>query len=106
MAAVVPPAAPVLPVAPELLSIEQAIVWIGFSIDAQRDTIVDELGDDLEGIGNMTIKEMTELSESYAKRTQTDGRIIFGLQRRKGFVPLYIGTKILRGPMNHLRSTA
>jgi len=88
----VPPAAAVPPVQQAggnpaaqgaFTDMEQAVSWIGFNTNIQRNAIVAELGDDLVDIGNMTIKEMGELADSYAKRTVNDGRFIFGLQRTK-----------------------
>jgi hypothetical protein len=46
-------------------------------------TMMGELGDDLTEIGNLKEKEISELSDSYAKRTVAAGKMVFGLQRIK-----------------------
>ena len=76
-----------------LLPMDQVIHWIGFTQDAQRQPIVAELGDELLDICNMTAKEMSDLADSYTKRTVADGRIHFGLQRTRRLKSLILWVK-------------
>jgi hypothetical protein len=65
-----------------LTPMEQAITWIGFTPN-QRGAIINEIGDTFNEVESLTSKDISDLAESYAKRTVADGRINFGLQRIK-----------------------
>lgn len=65
-----------------LAPIGQAVTWIGFDDDNQLVEIVANIGTMIE-VASLTEKDISDLSDSYAKRSQQNGRIIFGLQRTK-----------------------
>jgi len=60
----------------------QALIWIGFDIVANRQALRSEIAE-IKDMVDLTEKDITELQESYAKRTQNAGRMYFGLQRTK-----------------------
>ena len=66
-----------------LTEVEQVLTWIGFPTAAQMATMQGELGDDLKEIGNLKEKEISELSDSFAKKTVAAEKMVFGLQRIK-----------------------
>ena len=63
--------------------IQQVLTWIGFPTAEQMAKMQGELGDELVEIGSLKEKDISELADSYAKRTINAGRITFGLQRIK-----------------------
>jgi hypothetical protein len=67
---------------PQVSPMEQAVAWIGFT-DNQINSIISDIGNNFSDIEGLTAKDISELADSYAKRTVGDGRIIFGLQRTK-----------------------
>ena len=66
-----------------LTPLGQAVTWIGFMNPVQLIEVTGNLGDDLIDVANLTEKDISDLAEGFAKRSQADGRIIFGLQRTK-----------------------
>ena len=61
---------------------EQTLTWIGFNAIANKDALqidIYQFKDMLE----LTEKDILDLEYSYSKRTATDGRLIFGLQKTK-----------------------
>jgi hypothetical protein len=66
-----------------LTDVEQVLTWIGFPTAAQMAAMMGELGDELVEIGSLKEKDISELADSYAKRTKAAGRMAFGLQRIK-----------------------
>jgi hypothetical protein len=65
-----------------LTPMERAITWMGFTQN-QRGPIISDIGSTFTEVESLTSKDISELAESYSKRTVNDGRIIFGLQRTK-----------------------
>lgn len=63
-------------------TMDVTLTWIGFNLDVNRQAIRTDIAE-LEDMLDITEKDISDLSESYAKRTVNDGRIIFGLQRTK-----------------------
>lgn len=66
----------------QLPDLEQALHWIGFTIQAQRINLAQEFGD-LQTLGRTSSKELRDLKSEYAARTVANGRIYFGLARAK-----------------------
>ena len=62
--------------------LEQALIWIGFTTQANRTSLLGDFAD-LEEFAELNEKDIGNLAESYVKRTVADGRFIFGLQRTK-----------------------
>ena len=61
----------------------QVLIWIGFDdVVANRQALCSEIAE-IKDMVDLTEKDITELQESYAKRTQNAGRMYFGLQRTK-----------------------
>ena len=60
----------------------QVLIWIGFDVVANRQALRSEIAE-IKDMVDLTEKDITELQESYAKRTQNTGRMYFGLQRTK-----------------------
>ena len=64
--------------------VDQALAWIGFGVDNDRNSIREEGGfdafDDFVGITENDIRDM---ASSFAKRTVAQGRINFGMRRIK-----------------------
>jgi len=57
-------------------------IWIGFDVVANRQALCSEIAE-IKDMVDLTEKDITELQELYAKRTQNAGRMYFGLQRTK-----------------------
>ena len=65
-----------------LAEVHQALQWIGFGIQAHRDSICEEAGfESLEDFVGLSEKDIREMADGYKKRTQAQGRIHFGLRR-------------------------
>ena len=60
----------------------QVLIWIGFDVVANRQAFRSEIAE-IKDMEDFTEKDITELQESYAKRTQNAGQMYFGLQRTK-----------------------
>ena len=60
----------------------QVLIWIGFDVVANRQALRSEIAE-IKDMVDLTEKDITELQESYAKRTQNAGQMYFGLQRTK-----------------------
>ena len=58
---------------------EQTLTWIGFNTTASRDALHIDI-DQFEDMLELTEKDISDLENSYSKRTAADGRLIFGLQ--------------------------
>ena len=62
----------------------QALVWIGFGDQGNRDTTCEEAGFlSLEDFGGLTEKDIRDMAEEFSKRTVAQGRISFGLRHIK-----------------------
>jgi len=59
--------------------INHVLIWIGFDVVANRQALCSEIAE-IKDMVDLTEKDITELQESYAKRTQNAGRMYFGLQ--------------------------
>ena len=57
--------------------------WIGFTVDASRASIIDDAFNSYADIRSLKEKDISELSESFSRRTQANGRIDFGIWRTK-----------------------
>ena len=66
----------------ERVDILRILSWIGFTAD-QCGRLIDELGTDLRDIGNLNHKDITELAESFQRRTVAMGKFLFGLLRTR-----------------------
>lgn len=77
---IVPPAPP--PVMDTILT------WIGFDIAVTRERIQAEGFESFEDLKPMKEKDISDLSESYGRRTIADGRVIFGLRRIRYLIGL------------------
>ena len=60
----------------------QVLIWIGFDVVANRQALRSEIAE-IKDMVDLSEKDITELQELYAKRTQNAGRMYFGLQRTK-----------------------
>jgi len=61
----------------------QVLIWIGFDDNvANRQALCSEIAE-IKNMVDLTEKDITELQESYTKRTQNAGQMYFGLQRTK-----------------------
>jgi len=54
----------------------QVLIWIGFNVVANRQALCSEIAE-IKDMVDLTEKDITELQESYAKRTQNAGRMYF-----------------------------
>ena len=61
---------------------EQTLTWIGFNTTASRDALQIDI-EQFEDMLELTKKDISDLEYSYSKRTATDGRMIFVLQKTK-----------------------
>ena len=68
---------------PEIDQIREILNWIGFAVDAQRTSIINDAFSVYADIQSLTEKDITELSESFGRRTAANGRIDFGIRRTK-----------------------
>ena len=67
-----------------LAELHQALVWIGFGDQGNRDTICQEAGLlSFEDFIGLTEKDIRDMAEEFSKRTVAQGRISFGLRRIK-----------------------
>ena len=66
------------PVVPEL---DLALQWIGFDNVATRNRLREEGFVSFDDLRTMKEKDIRDLAESYGRRTQGDGRFIFGVRR-------------------------
>jgi hypothetical protein len=63
--------------------IDLALQWIGFDNVATRDRLRDEGFSTFDDLKSMKEKDIWDLAESYGRRTQGDGRFIFGIRRTR-----------------------
>ena len=67
-----------------LAELNQALVWIGFGDQGNRDTICQEAGLlSFEDFVGLTEKDIRDMAEEFSKRTVAQGRISFGLRHIK-----------------------
>ena len=67
-----------------LAELNQALVWIGFGGQGNRDTICQEAGLlSFEDFVGLTEKDIRDMAEEFSMRTVPQGRISFGLRRIK-----------------------
>ena len=62
--------------------LQQALEWIGFDNQNQRDMLEAELTD-LPSMGRLTHKDIRDLRDGFASQMQNEGRFYFGLYRTK-----------------------
>ena len=67
----------------EIDQIRQMLTWIGFDNQGNQTSIIDDAFSTFADIQNLTEKDVTELSESFARRTSQNDRINFGIRRTK-----------------------
>ena len=65
-----------------LTQFQEALQWIGFDRQNQRDSLEAEIGN-LDAFVEFTNKDIRDLRDSYAGRTIAGGRIHFGMQHTK-----------------------
>ena len=70
-------------VVPEIDQIGQMLTWIGFNNQGNRNSIINNAFSTFADIQDLTEKDITELSESFARRTAQNDRINFGIRRTK-----------------------
>ena len=87
MAAVVP-AVVAVPAVPEIDQLNQCLEWIGFPVENERLSIMQDAFTTYADIQEMKEKDVTELSASFSRRTNANGRIAFGIRRTKKLMHL------------------
>ena len=60
----------------------QVLIWIGFNVAANPQALCSEIAE-IKDMTDLTEKDITELQELYAKRTQNAGRMYFRLHCTK-----------------------
>ena len=80
MAAVVPPAALVMPIVPEIIQICQIMTWTGFDNKLQRESIINDAFMSYNNIQTLTVKDILGLSDAIRSRTANNKRINYGIQ--------------------------
>ena len=68
---------------PEIDQIGDILTWIGFENQGNRTSIIDDDFSTYADIQTLTEKYITELSESFSRRTVQNDRINFGIRRTK-----------------------
>ena len=68
---------------PEIDQLREILGWIGFVDNADRESIIKGAFEAYSDIQSLNEKDITEMSESYSKRTTTAGKIDFGIRRTK-----------------------
>ena len=63
--------------------IRQILTWIGFTIQAERNAIVDDAMASYDDLLCLNTKDVTALSADFARRTLANGKIVFGSRRTK-----------------------
>ena len=67
-----------------LAELNQALIWIGFGDQGNRDTICKEAGFlSFEDFVGLTEKDIRDMAEEFSKRTVAQGRISFGRRHIK-----------------------
>ena len=69
--------------APEINQLREILTWIGFTDNANRTNIIRGAFETYSDIQSLNEKDITEMSESYSKRTAAAGKIDFGIRRTK-----------------------
>lgn len=67
--------------------LDQVLEWIGFNTQAQRNSLIGELGG-LSEFKDLSYKDIRSLAKSYAEMTVAEGRIRFGMTRTKRLMAL------------------
>jgi hypothetical protein len=67
--------------AAEILAIDAILLYCGFTIDAHRISIAEDGLESFADMLTLTEKDISSLAKGFAERTQTQGKIIFGLRR-------------------------
>ena len=83
MAAVAPPAVIVVPIVPEIDQIREILTWIGFQQAIERENIINDAFRSYDDIQALTVKDISDLNDTFGRRTATNGRINFGIRRTK-----------------------
>ena len=68
---------------PEIDQIGDILEWIGFENQGNRTSIIADAFSTYSDIQTLTDKDITELSESFSRRTANNDRINFGIRRTK-----------------------
>ena len=83
MAAIAPPAVIVVPIVPEIDQIREILTWIGFQQAIERENIINDAFRSYDDIQALTVKDISDLNDTFGRRTATNGRINFGIRRTK-----------------------
>ena len=86
--ATVVPAVVAVPVVPEIDQLNQCLEWIRFPVENERLSIMQDAFTTYADIQEMKEKDVTELSASFSRRTNANGRIAFGIRRTKKLMHL------------------
>ena len=76
-------AVPAMVAVPEIDQIREILTWIGFTDENHRNAITDDAFTTFDDILSLKEKEITALSEAFARRLATNGKINFGIRRTK-----------------------
>ena len=63
--------------------IRQILTWIGFTIKAEKNTIVDDAMASYDDLLCLNTKDVTALSADFSQRSVANGKIVFGSCRTK-----------------------
>ena len=66
----------------------QVLTWIGFNTPNIRNRIMDDAFNMLRDLSTCKEADIRDLASGFAKRTQNEGRIIFGLRRTKRLIAM------------------
>ncbi len=61
----------------------KCIHWIGFRVDAARNALVNDAFGTFADIRMLSSSDVSDMASEYARRTNVDGRILFGMRRTK-----------------------
>ena len=67
----------------EANSLRQILHWIGFRIEAQRTSLVEDCFGSFRDLKALTENDVASMASDYAGRTQNNGRMYFGTRRTK-----------------------
>ena len=72
-------------------TIEQCLFWIGFHIDTQRTSLIDNAYGLYGDIKMLTDKDIYSMAEDWSRRVAMGGQMHFGMNRSKYLKALRIG---------------
>jgi hypothetical protein len=64
-------------------SIVQILHWIGFRVQAERQSLINDCFTSFDDLSSLTSKDITSMASDFSSRTVANGRIIFGTGRTK-----------------------